>query len=243
MQLGSSNCNEFEPIEVYFMNTDEKMMEALKSRHSVRSYKNQMLSQNDKASLEQMVAQCNKESGLHVQLVCDEPKAFDCFMAHYGKFSGVTNYIALVGKKAPDLDEKCGYWGQKLVLEAQAMGLNTCWVAMSYKKIPGAFQVDTTEKLTVVIALGYGATTGVQHKSKTASEVSNIQPDSPAWFKSAVDAALLAPTAMNQQKFCLTLDGTAVKAKALTGPYSKLDLGIVKYCFEIGAGSQSFSWA
>ncbi|MEI3552822.1 MAG: nitroreductase family protein [Acutalibacteraceae bacterium] len=44
---------------------------------------------------------CNQESGLHIQLVTNEPKAFDSFMAHYGKFKGVTNYLALIGKKNP----------------------------------------------------------------------------------------------------------------------------------------------
>lgn len=80
------------------------------------------------------------ESGLHMQLVLDEPKGFDGFMAHYGKFSGVKNYIAVIGKKGRDLEEKCGYYGEKVVLYAQRLGLNTCWVALTYSKIKTAFQ-------------------------------------------------------------------------------------------------------
>ena len=64
----------------------------------------------------------------------------------------------------------------------------------------------------------------------------------PAWFRSGMEAALLAPTATNQQKFLLTLDGNAVQAEATGGFYSKVDLGIVKYHFEIGAGTDHFTW-
>lgn len=219
------------------------LKEAMQARHSVRQYKDQPLSVEVIAALQEEIAACNRESGLHIQLVTNEPRAFDGFMAHYGKFSGVTSYLALIGKKGPDLDEKCGYFGQRLVLKAQQLGLNTCWVAMSYTKIKTAFTVDKGEKLCVVIALGYGATQGVPHKSRPFSEVAKADGQMPDWFKNGVEAALLAPTAMNQQKFLFTLSGNKVSAKAGRGFYTKLDLGIVKYHFELGAGKDRFAWA
>ena len=150
-------------------------MALMNARHSVRQYEDKPIPAEILAELKQEIEACNREGGLHIQLVTDEPKAFDCFMAHYGKFSGVKNYLALVGLKGSDLDEKCGYYGERLVLKAQALGLNTCWVAMTYSKIPGAFQIGSGEKLTVVIALGYGRTQGVPHKSKPLSAVSNAR--------------------------------------------------------------------
>ena len=48
---------------------------------------------------------------------------------------------------------------------------------------------------------------------------------------------------MNQQKFTFTLDGNKVTAKAGMGFYSKIDLGIAKCHFELGAGAQHFQWA
>ncbi|MGN0467272.1 MAG: nitroreductase family protein [Acutalibacteraceae bacterium] len=219
------------------------LMQAIQARHSVRAYKNEPIKEETITELESEIEACNKESGLHIQLITNEPKAFDCFMAHYGKFSGVSNYIALIGKKSADLDEKCGYYGERLVLKAEQEGLNTCWVAMSYQKIPNVFKIDKGEKLTVVIALGYGQTNGTVHKSKTADAVSNLAASSPEWFKNGVEAALLAPTAMNQQRFTLTQTGSKVSAKAKPGFYTKLDLGIVKYHFEIGAGKENFEWA
>ena len=220
-----------------------ELSEAMLRRHSVRRYTNAPIPADVTAALQKEIAACNRESGLHIQLVCDEPRAFDSFMAHYGKFCGVQNYIALIGKKSAQLEELCGYYGERLALLAQTLGLNTCFVAMTYKKIPDAYRVDRGEKLTVVIALGYGETQGVAHKSKAPAEVSNLGADSPAWFRRGVDAALLAPTAMNQQKFTLTQSGNTVTAKAGVGFYAKVDLGIVKYHFELGAGKENFAWA
>lgn len=105
------------------------LIEVMKSRHSVRQYQDKPLNAETISILHSEIDACNQESGLHIQLVTNEPKTFDSFMAHYGKFSGVTNYIAMVGKKGKDLEEKCGYYGERLVLKAQQIGLNTCWVA------------------------------------------------------------------------------------------------------------------
>lgn len=218
--------------------------EAMSARHSVRQYEDKPIESEKIAALEAEIAACNKESGLHIQLVKNEPKAFDGFMAHYGKFSGVKNYIALIGPKGAGLDELCGYYGERVALLAQTLGLNTCWVAMTYSKIKSAFTVAPGEKLTVVIALGYGKTQGTAHKSKAISDVTKVEGTMPDWFRKGAEAALLAPTAMNQQKFTLTLEPNGrVSAKAGTAFYSKVDLGIVKYHFTLGAGAENFAWA
>ncbi len=209
------------------------ILDAITSRHSVRSYIDKPIEKELCDNLLKYIDNCNEESGFHFQLVTNEPKAFDCFLAHYGKFNNVTNYIALIGKK--DEDEKIGYYGEKIVLKAQMLGLNTCWVALSYKKVKDAFIIANNEKLYVVIALGYGSTQGLAHKSKKYDEVTSVK-NAPQWFEKGVNAALLAPTAMNQQKFAITLDGDKVSFIAKRGFYTKLDLGIVKYHFEIGSG-------
>lgn len=218
------------------------IIEAMNQRHSVRQYLDKSLSNDIITALKKEINECNNESGLHIQLIANEPMAFDGFMAHYGKFSGVTNYIALVGKKSSDLEEKCGYYGERIVLKAQQLGLNTCWVAMSYKKIPGVFQVNSGEKLTIVIALGYGKNQGVPHKSRSMNDVTVTDGTVPDWFKNGINAALLAPTAMNHQKFKFTLNADKVSAKPGFGFYTKIDLGITKYHFEIGAGKDNFKW-
>lgn len=214
------------------------ILTAIKNRHSVRSYLDQPIDAETLSQLKEEIDACNKESGLHIQIAVNEPKAFDSTMAHYGKFSGVQNYIALVGPKGPDFDEKSGYYGERVALKAQMLGLNTCWVAMTFSKgaAKKAVVIGDGEKLGCVLALGYGKTQGVPHKTKAMSDLSETGSATPDWFKEGMAAAVLAPTATNQQKFLFTLSGDTVTAKATGGFYSKVDLGIVKYHFEIASG-------
>ncbi len=216
--------------------------EAIYDRHSVRQYKNKPLPADVIGALQEEIDCCNKEGGLHIQLVTNEPKAFGGFMAHYGKFEGVTNYFALIGKKSDDLEERCGYYGERLVLLSQKLGLNTCWVALTYKKVPSAFRVLPGEKLALVISVGYGKTEGVSHRSKNFSDVSHYDGEMPQWFRDGVSSALLAPTAINQQSFFLFGTGNTVSLKAGKGPCVKVDRGIVKLHFELGAKTENFLW-
>lgn len=216
-----------------------ELIEAIKNRHSVRQYLDKPIEKEKFNVLEKEINDINKLTGLHIQLVKNEPEAFDCFAAHYGKFENVTNYIAMIGKKSDKLEELIGYYGEKLVIKATILGLNSCWVAMSYRKIPAAFKLDKGEKLIIVIALGYGKNNGANHKIKTIEQVSNANEDTPKWFNDGVNIALLAPTAMNQQKFKLIYnsDGT-ITSRSGFGFYTKIDLGIAKYHFEVGSGKK-----
>ncbi|MGN0078449.1 MAG: nitroreductase family protein [Coriobacteriales bacterium] len=219
-----------------------QLLAAMRERHSVRRYLDTPISAEDRTALQREIDACNAEAGVHLQLVTDEPLAFGGLMARYGKFNGVRNYIACAGPKGPQLEEKLGYYGEQLVLLAQSRGLNSCWVALTYSKGKCACQLAPGERLVCVIALGHGATQGTGHKSKSAQEVSSAPADAPQWFTSGVEAALLAPTALNQQKFMLTLEGARVRAEATGGPYSKIDLGIVKRHFELGSGKTPAIW-
>ncbi len=214
------------------------ILEVMKSRHSVRQYTDKKIESEKRNILNRLSEECNAESGMNIQIIYDEPKCFDSFMAHYGKFSGCTNYIAVVGKKGKGLDEKAGYYGEKLVLKAQELGLNTCWVAMTHGK--SAAKIKRGEKLAILISLGYGANQGVAHKSKQLSDVCNHTEESPEWFAKGMEAVMLAPTAMNQQKYKFTLTGERVEAIATGGFYSKIDLGIVKYHFEAVSGHKVY---
>lgn len=220
------------------------IQEAIQLRHSVRRYTDRPIEAEKVAALRALTEQCNREGGLNMQLLTNEPTAFDCRMAHYGRFSGVSNYFALLGRRnEPDLDERIGYYGEKLVLEAQMLGLNTCWVALTYKKKPELLQIGENERLRCVISLGYGTTQGVSHKIKSVEKVSKVTGAMPDWFRRGVEAALLAPTAVNQQNFTFSLEGeNRVRAKAGWGYFTKVDLGIVKLHFEIGAGRENFEW-
>lgn len=226
------------------------LQEAIQARHSVRAYKEQPLADETVKVLVDKITELNQEGSLHMQLILNEPKAFQGTLAKYGKFRHVNNYIVMAGKKVDDLDERVGYYGEQLVLLAQTLGLNTCWVGLSYSKVPGTYVLEEGEKIACYIAIGYGETQGVGHKIKTVEQVSNVSDITPSWFKKGIEAALLAPTAVNQQKFSFELAGRkngrpqviAKKGFSMIG-YAQLDLGIVKYHFEVGAGKENFEWA
>lgn len=227
------------------------VQEAIAVRHSVREYTEKPLPDDVVRSLEKEIAACSTEGHLSIKLVTDEPKAFDSMLGNYGKFKGVENYIVLAGIPAEDLNERCGYFGERLVLYAQEEGLNTCWVALTFKKRFVKKMLKPGEKLALVIALGYGADQGRPHKTKSIKEVSAVPQgeEMPAWFRAGAEATLLAPTAMNQQKFKIDLMGEKspdgkplVRISSLGGAYSDVDLGIVRLHFELGAGVENFAW-
>lgn len=223
--------------------------EAVRLRHSVRSFTDEPLSEDDVAALRAKIDQANEEGILDIQLVLDEPKAFTGFKARFGRFSGAKNYLVLVGPECKELDEACGYFGEQLVLLAQQLGLNSCWVGGTYRLVNHRYRVELGCKLTAIIALGHGTTQGEPHESKAPDQVAPDYAEAPDWFRRGVDSALLAPTALNQQKFRFQLAGHAedgtplVKASTKRGAFTKMDLGIAKLHFEIGAGAARFAWA
>ena len=215
--------------------------EIMESRHSVRKYREDPVSPDAAAELTKEIEKINEKTGFHFKMCLEEPEAFHAGSPGYGSFAGCRNYFALVAPKGED--ELVGYYGEVLVLLAQKLGLNTCWVALTYDKNKVDVPVQKGEKIHDLIALGYGIDQGVPHRSKPMDKVAEINENTPKWFISGMDAVLLAPTAINQQKFYFRLkEGNKVEAKALLGPCSTTDLGIVKYHFELGAGKENFTW-
>ncbi|MBQ8178647.1 MAG: nitroreductase [Clostridia bacterium] len=220
------------------------VFELVKSRRSVRSYVDKEIPQEIVEKLNAEIIECNRLGDLNMQLVLNDRNAFGGMKANYGLLKGVTNYIVMVGKKSVDLSERLGYYGERVVLKAQELGLNTCWVGMSliYNDTKGAYVVNDGESKKLIIAIGYGENQGHPRKTKSIEEVSVSYGDTPEWFKRGVECALYAPTAMNQQKFKFYLYGDKVKIKYGLAVYGKVDKGIVKYHFELGAGKDNFTW-
>ncbi len=217
------------------------LYKAMLERNSVRRYTDEPLKREHIEALKKVIEKVNKESGLHFQLVVNEPEAFTGSAASYGHFSGCTDYIVAVGQKGKD--EEVGYYGEELVLTCQALGINSCWVALTFNKRKVHYDINKGEKFYLVISIGYGIHQGRPHKNKPIEDVCSFEYEAPNWFMNGVNAAMTAPTAVNQQKFHFTYKGdNKVKAKALMGPYSKMDLGIVKYHFELGAKNKDLEW-
>lgn len=218
---------------------DMKMnaMDIIASRHSVRQYTSKKIEAEKQEILGKLVSEINAATALHIQIIYDEPKCFSSMLAHYGRFSGVDNYISIVGSKNDELDEKAGYYGEQLVLKAQELELNTCWVALTRGKSQAV--VGKGEKEAIIISLGYGETQGTAHRNKDIASLAKVSDSDPDWYKDGVKAALLAPTAVNQQKFFIERVGEEARITAPKGMMTKMDLGIVKYNFEYASGHKA----
>ena len=213
--------------------------EAIQARHSVRAYLETPIPPEIRSELDAAAAACSREGRLSISIRYDDPDGFDSRLAHYGSFRNVRNYIVLAGSKDADFDLRCGYYGEKLVLLAQQLGLNTCWAALTFNKKKVKELLKPGESLCMVIALGYGETSGRPHRGKRFEDVAKAD-NAPDWFRAGVEAALLAPTAVNQQKFQFSLDGerALLRVKGL-GTCLQTDLGIVKYHFEAVSGHEA----
>jgi nitroreductase len=234
-----------------FKKKNEKMMtllEAIQARHSVRRYQHRALPPQVVEALQTEIDECNRLGQLHIQLVMNEPKAFS-FLPTYGAFSGVEHYLVMAGPKAGDLDDRVGYYGERMVLLAQQLGLGTCWAGLTYRKVKGAFALQPGDKVACMISVGYPEGPVRQVPRKTVEQLSNAGAATPEWFRRAMQAVTVAPSAIHQQKYYFEYLGEKegrpqVRARRLFSMigYTQMDLGIAKLHFEIGAGETKFDW-
>lgn len=222
-------------------------VETIRGRHSVREYDGKPLSRTEFDALGAVVEECARESGLDIQLVGDNPEVFNV-IARFGLIRGCRTHVAFVvddGKaRGVAADEAIGYWGQKIVLAAQDMGLNTCWCALCSRTKSRAV-VAPGKKIRLIIAVGHGKTQGFSRKTKSVEALSFVEcAKAPAWFAAAMEAAQLAPTAMNNQNFKITLlsDGKTVRIDASQSGLNVIDEGIVRCNFEIAANEAGADW-
>jgi hypothetical protein len=226
------------------------LLRLMQNRHDVHDYSDEPIEPEKAAKLQAEIDAANEIGGLHIQLVQDDPKGVSGFWAAYGQFKNVNNYLAMVGPNTMRLDELCGYFGEHLVLIAQQLGLQTCWVGLGFNRKKGAFEKAKDERAAVAIAIGHGNNMGASKESKPASEISNLTSDSPEWFRRGIEAVRLAPTVMDEQQIRIDLldettpDGRRhVRAIAAEkGHYNYVDYGIARYHFEMEAGMENFVW-
>lgn len=222
-------------------------VETIRERHSVREYDGKPLSRAEFDALIAVVEECARDGGLDIQLVGNNPEVFNV-IARFGLIRGCRTHVAFVvdDAKAGDVaaDEAIGYWGQKIVLAAQDMGLNTCWCALCSRRKSRAV-VAPGKKIRLIIAVGHGKTQGFTRKMKSVEALSSVEcAKAPAWFAAAMEAAQLAPTAMNNQNFKITLlsDGKTVRIDAPQSGLNVIDEGIVRCNFEIAANEAGADW-
>lgn len=210
-------------------------IEAILERHSVRNYKDVKIEAEKIQKLNECIDEVNKEGNVRFVLCEEAGNTYNRLLNRAMGLGSAPSVIACIGPDDETLDERIGYYGEKIVLYAQSLGLNTCWAGTYNKKnVPAKEQPG--ERLVLTIAIGYGVDGGRVRKSKTAEDVTSGKADRPDWFNRGVEMALLAPTAINQQKFEIVLnDDDSVSFVDKGGVLSMVDLGIVRYHYEVGA--------
>ncbi|MBR3532577.1 MAG: nitroreductase [Clostridiales bacterium] len=220
----------------------EQMRQAMKERHTVRQFDGTPLTDAEKSILRSRVDELNKQYDLSIALIESEKSPLSFLGKTLMGGAGVYSYFVLAADDRDGEDEMLGYAGSDLCLYAQMNGLNTWWMAGTFNRrfVEG---LVSGKKIVSIIAAGHGKTQGVPHKSKRPDQVSSYEGEAPEWFNNGVQAALLAPTALNMQAFTITGKGNTVSLTYKSGPMSGIDKGIVKHHFELGAGKENFEWA
>lgn len=215
------------------------LQEAMKARHMVRKYTDKAIPADIVAKLNDRLKQNNEQYGLSIKLMINDdsavPGVIKLILA-----KGVNNFFIMAGPEGAG--ECLGYCGADLMLYAQTLGLNTWWVGGTYNR-KGAAEKSEGATPVGIIAVGYGQTQGVPHKTKTADAVSSYEGDVPGWFRDGVTAALLAPTALAKQSFFIRGSENKAELTCDNGMFTEVDKGLVKYHFELGAGKENFEWA
>jgi len=180
---------------------------------------------------------------------------FRGFVGGYGKVTGAPAFIAFLGNMDdPFVQEKVGYTGEGVILEATALGLSTCWLGLfKDETVASIVKLHNEEQVLAITAVGYGITarhwqerlmTGFvqSHNRLPLSKLARGLPDEqwPGWVRRSLEAARIAPSAMNRQpwSFKVQEDGVTVSVRT-RGPEfrvsKRLDCGIAMLHLEVAA--------
>jgi hypothetical protein len=174
----------------------------------------------------------------------------------YGKVKGARALIAFTGNMDdPYVQETVGYIGEGVILEATAMGLATCWVGGFFRPKVAASVVGVhgSEKVLAVTPVGRAAKRltreeiimtgfGRNHRRKPLAElVTGLDEDRwPEWMKAALEAARIAPSAINRQPWRFYLEQNSITVyvdnpRFTFGISKRLDCGIAMLHIEVAA--------
>jgi len=183
---------------------------------------------------------------------------FKGIVGGYGKVSGAPAFIAFIGDmRAPSVQEEVGYTGEGIILEATALRLNTCWVGGFFRpeNVASLVEIRDKERVLAVTPVGYASRFkslaerlmtgfGFTHRRLSLSKlVSGGRVDNlPEWAKVSIEAARLAPSAINRQPWGFDVDSNGITVFVRTsGPEfsisKRLDCGIAMLHIEVAASN------
>jgi len=190
-------------------------------------------------------------------LVTDPPdRVFKGIIGRYGKIRNAPAFIAFIGDMdSPYAQEQVGYTGEGIILEATALNLSTCWVGGFFRPELAASLAETSrnERVLAVTPIGHTverqsfeerlmAGFGRNHTRKPVSAlVTGLgETEWPDWTRTALEAARLAPSAINRQpwRFHVEPDSISVSVRGLGPEFNvskRLDCGIAMLHLEVAA--------
>jgi len=231
---------------------------AINARRARRAYdKSKTISEEVNKKIHGVCSGFRPYSGVRVEYISEPPDdVFANALGFYGNIKNAPAFFAFVGDMSdPNVQEKMGYTGEAAVLEATALGLGTCWVALTYnaKAVKSLVKLGPNEKLICVSPVGYTTEAwsfeekaltgfGALHQRKPLPTMVSGLAESgwPDWAKAAVEAARLAPSAMNRQPWSFDIEksGITVSVKDRGPEFNvarRLDCGIAMLHIEVGA--------
>jgi nitroreductase len=217
----------------------------------------------DSASLEALEKVCRDFKPYSSARAClvNEPDKdiFTGIVGRYGKVTGAPAFVAFIGDMtSASAQEDVGYTGEGIILEATALGLDTCWVGgfFSRRSLVSLVQVKEHERVLAVTPVGYAVGSesfteramsgfGLNHKRLPLSKLitRGTTNDLPQWARLPLEAARIAPSAVNRQPWGFELNSSGirvfVRARGMDfGVSRRLDCGIAMLHIEVGALTQ-----
>jgi nitroreductase len=214
----------------------------------------------DPKTLSQMAEVCDKFqpfTNARSILITESPDSvFGGIIGSYGLITGVPAFVAFIGNMDnPNVYEQVGYTGEGIILEAEALNLATCWVAGFFKRkvVASLAKIGKNERILAVTPIGYATSPpsfgeklitgfGFTHRRKALSDlVTGLdEAEWPKWVKTALEAARIAPSAVNRQpwRFEISHNGITIsvnQSKRGYGMPKRLCCGIAMLHIEVAA--------
>lgn len=230
--------------------------QAIESRRSRRRFEPTFLSREQLVQLDNACSTFRPFSDVRNVLVEQSPHSlFKGAVGPYGKIRGANAFIAFIGNmNNVHVQEQVGYMGEGIILEAEAMNIATCWVALFRPNVvTSLITINKSEQVMAVTPVGYATAResleervmtgfGFTHRRKPLSDlvIGFDEKDYPQWILSAVEAARLAPSAMNRQpwRFHIETNSITVAVNSTRREYGvsrRLDCGIAMLHIEVAA--------
>ncbi len=234
-----------------------RWMAAIPPRRSRRQYDSSPLEPDELSGLREVCREFRPFPEARADVVTESPdRILRGAVGPYGKVRGATALIAFTADmRDPYVQEKLGYTGEGIILEATAMGLGTCWVGGFFRPKVAASVVGIArdEKVLAVTPVGRAVERptrqevvmtffGRNHRRKPLAEMATglEREQWPGWIESALEAARIAPSAVNRQPWRFHVESNNItvsvdSTRINLGISKRLDCGIAMLHIEVAA--------